>query len=75
MTREQFKKIEQEHGFMEAMNMFAEECDDIHTSRSAKVQSMYTLRRSRALRMVADTDTQVTDIISSTMQRLKRAPR
>ena len=32
MTREQFKKIEQEHGFMEAMNMFAEECDDIHTT-------------------------------------------
>lgn len=32
MTREQFKKIEEEHGFIEAMNMFAEECDDIHTT-------------------------------------------
>lgn len=32
MTREQFKKIEEEHGFMEAINMFAEECDDIHTT-------------------------------------------
>ena len=32
MTREQFKKIEEEHGFMEAMNMFAGECNDIHTT-------------------------------------------
>lgn len=32
MTREQFMKIEEEHGFMEAINMFAEECDDIHTT-------------------------------------------
>ena len=32
MTREQFKKIEEEHGFIEAMNMFAEECDHIHTT-------------------------------------------
>ena len=32
MTREQFKKIEEEHGFIGAMNMFAEECNDIYTT-------------------------------------------
>lgn len=32
MTREQFSKIEEEHGFMKAINMFSEECDDIHTT-------------------------------------------
>ena len=32
MTREQFEKIEKEYGFMEALNMFSEECSDIDTT-------------------------------------------
>ena len=32
MTREQFVKIEEEHGFMEAMDILSEECDDIDTT-------------------------------------------
>lgn len=32
MTREEFVKIEEEHGFMEAMNMLSEECNEIDTT-------------------------------------------
>ena len=60
MTREQFKKIEEEHGIMEAINMFSEECNDIYTTDTLEYHAKDVIdkkilrRRRRYMLCVAD---------------------